>query len=819
MTKRIRTVIICIVIWLLILSCIGIWIYSKISKQGEYTLDNDSARVGDAWYVMENHSEGGGLIWRIGDDYTADILFTTKEDDYLKYFRIEKIDALNDENLSAIFSEAYYDNGYLKEQYCVANFNENLQVTHVSRAFRFPQDLVLTGFEATEDVMNITAISKNGQQAYVYQLSASDMIRINTDNKDDVEKLWEEISEVTEFMVRECVLPHYFVQAEYWGGDLHLRYDDSDPGYFAINREAKEFYENRKVSSGQYMRAAGYDATLFILIGFIGSMVIVLCAVIFKERRRVVYAVASLEVFMLLICAGSVLLLMRENRLHDRNEHKIYTYMDAFGVVDGYTLTDLNDENLYNTDDYAVLSSRIRRRIDSMTYITDVLLVNTISGKVVISASGMNKSYVSEIYGSSVMDMMQDVANGDSMAEFDIDDEGRQMTLMAINLAGAGHSGMAMIYESTGESFFAGLLTGLTGNLSFILILFIVGSLVGIAFLLWQSSDLLKLQNALGKLSKGDDEMIDKPAVVGRDMNYMWNSVMEITKNVANNNRLKFLTYEAYFRFAPKSIERILDRQSITEVNSGDISERSGAIACLKVYSSDVSGRQELDCRNTMMEITEECREEFDGIFISHNSDLSKMKFLFLEENPSATAFGCELMLKLKEEQISGITGGGILLHFAPYVYGVAGDARQASIYLSSPENDLLDTYINFFGEMKLGVVATEALLEHENFKGETRYIGFIVPDPEYPDKRIKLYELFDAEAPAVRQIRSAQKPRFEEALRLFYEKDFYFARSRFSEVLKFAPDDELSKWYLFECERYLNDENTAENFVGNLHL
>ena len=220
-----------------------------------------------------------------------------------------------------------------------------------------------------------------------------------------------------------------------------------------------------------------------------------------------------------------------------------------------------------------------------------------------------------------------------------------------------------------------------------------------------------------------------------------------------------------------------------------------------------------------MMEITEECREEFDGIFISHNSDLSKMKFLFLEENPSATAFGCELMLKLKEEQIGGITGGGILLHFAPYVYGVAGDARQASIYLSSPENDLLDTYINFFGEMKLGVVATEALLEHENFRGETRYIGFIVPDPEYPDKRIKLYELFDAEAPAVRQIRSAQKPRFEEALRLFYEKDFYFARSRFSEVLKFAPDDELSKWYLFECERYLNDENTAENFVGNLHL
>ena len=67
--------------------------------------------------------------------------------------------------------------------------------------------------------------------------------------------------------------------------------------------------------------------------------------------------------------------------------------------------------------------------------------------------------------------------------------------------------------------------------------------------------------------------------------------------------------------------------------------------------------------------------------------------------------------------------------------------------------------------------------------------------------------------------MRSGQKPRFEEALRLFYEKDFYFARSRFSEVLRFSPDDELSKWYLFECERYLNDENTANGFIGSLHL
>ena len=109
---------------------------------------------------------------------------------------------------------------------------------------------------------------------------------------------------------------------------------------------------------------------------------------------------------------------------------------------------DLNDDDIYNTEDYSVLASRFRRRIDEVSNVTDVLLVNPISGRVVMSASGLNKSYISDIYGSSVMDMMQEVANGDSIVERDIRDEGRQMTLMGVNLTRVGHSGMAVVYES-----------------------------------------------------------------------------------------------------------------------------------------------------------------------------------------------------------------------------------------------------------------------------------------------------------------------------------------------------------------------------------
>ena len=818
MAKRVRNIIICIIIWLLIVCAYCVWKYVEISRTEEYTVSNRSERMGDAWYVTDNNTVGG-IIWRIADNYKAEVLFTAKENAFLKNFYIDDIDQITQERLSAVFSRIEDDNGVFVTRYCVAEFNEALQLTAISPVFRFPQELKLTGFDADEENAYLSALSDNGQQAYVYALPASAMMRINENNKDELNRWRQARTEVSEYFLQECVWPRYFVEAEYANDTLNLRYDDSEPGYFAISREAKDAYENMDVDVNMLIRASGIDTTVILLAALIGCLVIILMSVIFRERRRVVYAVAALEIFMLVICAGSVMILEREYRRNAREEHIRYTQLDAKSIIDGYALTDLNDERLYETSDYEVLSSRIRRRITGDGAVSDVLLVNTISGRVIVSASGMNRGYVGEIFGSSIMDMMQAVANGDSYAIKDISDEGEQMTVTAVNLAAMGHADMAVIYRSEGNTFFDSLLAGLGEYINLILILFAAGTIVGIIFLLMQSADLLKLQNALGELAKGGDAKIDKPAVVGRDMNYMWNSIMEICKNVANNNRIKFLTYEAYFRFAPKSIERILNRQSITEVHGGDMSANSGAIACLMIPGRGGSDKAEIEDRNALMSITEECREDFDGIFISHDSALTEMKYLFLEDNTGSAAFATELISKLREERGRGFANAGMLLHYAAYVYGVAGDARQAAVYLSSDEYDLLMKYIPWLAGMRLGVVATEALLEHENFKGESRYIGFILPDPDDDSKRIKLYELLEAETPQIRSMRNANKPRFEEALRMFYEKDFYIARSKFSEVLKGSPDDELSKWYLFECERCLNDENAANGFIGNLHL
>ena len=79
-------------------------------------------------------------------------------------------------------------------------------------------------------------------------------------------------------------------------------------------------------------------------------------------------------------------------------------------------------------------------------------------------------------------------------------------------------------------------------------------------------------------------------------------------------------------------------------------------------------------------------------------------------------------------------------------------------------------------------------------------------------------YEILDAETMRIHNQRIGYNERFASALDSFYQQHFYLARSAFTEIVREAPDDAIAKWYLFECERYLNEPADPE-FVGELHL
>ena len=135
--------------------------------------------------------------------------------------------------------------------------------------------------------------------------------------------------------------------------------------------------------------------------------------------------------------------------------------------------------------------------------------------------------------------------------------------------------------------------------------------------------------------------------------------------------------------------------------------------------------------------------------------------------------------------------------------------------YLVSKETEKLASFADWLRSLRLSLVVTSSVKERESEIGETRYIGFIVADA---GKRIDLYEVLSAQAGRVATAKLRTKAAFESAIKMFYDQDFFLARNAFTDILREFPEDEIVKWYLFECETRLNGDG-EDKFTGELHL
>jgi len=448
--------------------------------------------------------------------------------------------------------------------------------------------------------------------------------------------------------------------------------------------------------------------------------------------------------------------------------------------------------------------------VSSAPQIEDVIITSG-DGSSIISSNGKNLESVENMYGSDVLSLILDATESGKSGYIKKNCGSDKLIFVAEPLTDIGYNGYAGLIVSDYESLYDYFFTDYKQIIIFVIIAFVCGSLLGALYFFLESRDIRLLQKVLAKIASGEDN-VEKPAALGRDMNYMWNSIFEIHKNVLETNRIKFLTYEAYYRFAPKSVERILGRDSITEVQSGDSVNLSGTIALVSTRGVRESEPNNLDRIAGAFGLMEELRKLYDGIFISQDSLLSSTKYLFLQGNKDATAFGTDLVIRLREDLKE--KNAAVILHHTQFAYGVSGTENQTGIYLSSPESDVLFGYAGWLKEHGVSLAVTGALNEYENSGSDMRYIGFILM-PGMTDKKIDIYEVLDAESAADHSTKQRNSARFKEALELFYNRDFYFARNMFTEILKESQTDGITRWYLFECEKYLSE--THDSFTGAL--
>jgi hypothetical protein len=300
--------------------------------------------------------------------------------------------------------------------------------------------------------------------------------------------------------------------------------------------------------------------------------------------------------------------------------------------------------------------------------------------------------------------------------------------------------------------------------------------------------------------------MPEKPVFIGRDIKDMWDSVTEIHKRIDEIEYAKIRILEAYFRFAPKNVEKVLGKKSILEVQSGDTCSIQGTISMIGL---DLKGGKTLRKLDKMIENIGVYQKDHNSIIIGKAPDLSRLQLLYLHDEKQCVRSYIDLFgSSFGNSDHANISA---VLFFDRSRFGVIGSEEESTTYMYSDNQDLITQISRFITLHGLGLVITETVKRRENINLPLRFVGYAGKDTD--GNMVQLYEVLDVYSAKKRAERIATLDRYNEALRLFYEKDFYIARTKFSDILKETPDDDLVKWYVFEADRYLN-----ENVEGDAH-
>ena len=858
-----RIILILCIAWPLL--CIGLYLF--LAQQRDLTKGittfHSWAETDEHIYVSDNEKRGG-VLYQFSDEEkeikgrggkTETVVPVTKlmtawTQPDLSGYNFYKVAAESDDDIYLVVGKKDKKDLEMVMAYRIVLLAPDLQVKKQTARFVLENGQKLSTFRVDEQTMFITTLSADGQTAYTYQFAPSDLISLTAEDENQggvsisVNRFSQNLVNISMepgktaaadepyvepnlIKIRPVEAGRYFSEAVYEDGIIYTRYDNADPGdRFAPSEEVIFACNHPGLSFGQRISISPVNRIFFIIIAIIGDVLFIALPIVLRRRKRVVYmAVIAETILVVSLAVGVFFVISMRDRIREDSYDNLIAYETA-GIANRLELPDFSnageleeDNDFYNSTTYVQLQRSIAQEVSLSQKgagIYDICYVDLVNGNVYISASGKNRQSVGSLYGPVAETLTKEIQDTPNALIRNATIQGLTYHVVGVHSQGSGTPGLGVIaladYSLNQQSFWK------TNKevLIFAMILLLAISLVIFIYLYFQSNDLRMFGYALKRLADGEED-VEKPMVLGRDLNLMWNSIYEIDKNIRVTNRMKYQIFEAYYRFAPKNVERILQKDSIIEVQGGDVVEMEGTMALLSTVGQRSTSKVDIERMNYFLSMVEKHQESREGIYVSNNGDLSEIKVLFIESRETIS-FGVELLYDLREWQQNEYVNATILLHHAPFVYGVAGTDNQSAAFLASRVTEELEQYIGWFRSMRLSLIITDAVRERESTLTDLRYIGFVESAVD-PEGRIKLYEVLDASGARVRQLKLKARKQFEDAIELFYQKDFYLARNSFTEILKDVPEDELVTWYLFECEYYLNEDADSSHFTGALHL
>ncbi|MBR5578959.1 MAG: hypothetical protein IKW28_08200 [Lachnospiraceae bacterium] len=794
-------------IWLAVVACLAFMDGSAWSRQESMNLCQDGLQVENRFYIMDNR-EKEGVIYQIDESHQVTDMFLTGS--YKENISIARLS----------YSDSLYVLVEEGEEHRIIKLDELMTPVEESRKIITKEEGEISSFLADDTGFYLTMVLPEGDQAVTYFAEKEEIMRSipaprETAALQEVTELQEEEEQAFLRMVRmiEAPVGRKIVDASFKEGDYQVRYDDGvGKEEFLLKEEILDAYYGRKLDLSQTLEFQKEQLIFYLELLVAGYAVLILGTILLRNRNHIVYTLVMVELVLLAITAlgtGITYQVAEETVINQNKKFGVYYLKELKRQIGPNYKEFIQEESFYNSESYYQLLEKLEGFVkaegpDELFH--SLAVVRLEDNRVMVASNSKNREHVAYQYSTSVLPILEQIKDGGDNAAIQVWLEGKSHLVIAV----ADKEGLKSRYcyvglleadnsvakeEEAGRFIYYGSM------------IFIVGSALCILLILFQERDLRKLNQTMVKMAKGDYE-IQKETVHGKDVETMWNALLEIKKRISRINHAKFQLYESCYRFAPKNIEKILGRKSITEVQSGDAIELYGTLAMIntaKTFYMDVPTMHQV---NSYIELMEKHKEDREVFFLSGNNNLKNMKMLFLQDCRDSSRFGINFMKEFQQMAVYDRFKAGILLHHDHYVYGVAGSDSQCFSFLFYQKMERLERLGYWLQQQGIKLVMTEAVKNREGIHTGVRYIGYILFEGE---EKVNLYEVLDACSEEERKKKIALDAKFQKALELFYQYDFYLARSTFSEIIKENPEDQIAKWYLFTCQKYLNQSYSGE--------
>lgn len=332
-----------------------------------------------------------------------------------------------------------------------------------------------------------------------------------------------------------------------------------------------------------------------------------------------------------------------------------------------------------------------------------------------------------------------------------------------------------------------------------------------ISFLVFREARRMRrLTEAFAKAMKGTGQMEEKPLLLDKEMDSLWNGAWACARTIERLQYQQLSQQRIYSRFVPVAAKRLFGRRELENVTAGDYIMQNGIIGCISVQTDLRGGREEYhDTKNRVSDLFLKTQEEGNSVFFPQSGDLKKMWGIFLDKAEDAVHTGIRLLNDIEEKRLScDVT---MLLGPAGYTYGITGNSTRVLPYFAADHGEEFLFYAERLRELGVKLALTGEMTEGFADTMSLRGIGYI----EVAGEKRDLYEVLEAYPVSKRRSMERQSGKFAKALDLYYRSDFYLARNIFAEVLRECAGDDVAKWYLFACENRLGNVRSARAGYG----